>query len=153
MDRLSQEADILKRVLSGSPEQTRRFASEFAADLNAGAVLALHGDLGSGKTCFVQGLAIGLGVQEVVNSPSYLILHEYRGRIDLNHIDLYRIRDVAELLSLGFEEYLDDPAVLAIEWPELALELLPPEALHIHFNCGERENEREIVVGKGSVRC
>jgi len=149
MDRVSQETDILMRELSGSAEETRRIAADFAADLERGSVLALHGDLGSGKTCFVQGIALGLGVEEVVNSPTYLILHEYRGRIDLNHMDLYRMRDLSEVLAFGFEEYLEAEAVLAIEWPELALELLPAQTFHIHLDCGERENERSIVVRRG----
>lgn len=149
MDRVSKEADILISELSGSAEETRRIASDFAADLERGSVLALHGDLGSGKTCFVQGLALGLGVEEVVNSPTYLILHEYRGRIDLNHMDLYRMHDLAEVLAFGFEEYLEAAAVLAIEWPELALGMLPPQTFHIQLECGERENERSIVVRRG----
>lgn len=139
----------MKILTSESPAQTHAIAARLADGLQPGAVLALHGDLGSGKTCFVQGLAQALGVAEIVSSPTYLILHEYRGRIDLNHMDLYRLESEAEVLSFGFEEYLERDAVLAIEWPEAAAGLLPENTIHVHFECGANEDRREIRIEGG----
>jgi tRNA threonylcarbamoyladenosine biosynthesis protein TsaE len=137
---------------SDSPADTHAVAARLAAELEPGAVLALHGELGSGKTCFVQGLARALGVAEIVSSPSYLILHEYHGRLDLNHMDLYRLDSEAEVLAFGFEEYLEANAVLAIEWPEVADRLLPEDTIHIHFECGEDEQRRAIRI-EGARPC
>src|ERR1035437_1534068 len=97
----------VRKIISCSPEETQALASALAAELKSGAVLALHGELGSGKTCFVQGLARALGVRQPVTSPTFTIVNEYRGRCPLVHMDLYRIGDPDELLSIDFENYLD----------------------------------------------
>lgn len=121
-------------VISHSSEQTLRFGARLASLLEAGDVLALVGDLGSGKTVFVQGLAKGLGVQEQVHSPTFIIANEYRsGRLPLFHVDAYRIRSVEEALGFGLEDYLNDYGVTAIEWADRILSALPDEHLLVEF--------------------
>ena len=107
-----------QKVISNSPEETQALAASLAVELKSGAVLALHGELGSGKTCFVQGLARALGVRQPVTSPTFTIVNEYRGRCPLVHMDLYRIGDPDELLSLDFENYLNAEGITVIEWAE-----------------------------------
>ncbi len=136
-----------------SAEETQRFARRFARDLLPGTVLALHGDLGVGKTCFVQGLAEGLGVEGIVSSPSYIIINEYRGKMPLYHVDFYRLASVDEVLELGFTEILECKGVVAVEWPELAETLLPAGAIHLYFECGEVPDMRSIRVEREGATC
>lgn len=105
----------------------RQFGVEFAARLRPGDVVLLHGDLGAGKTTFTQGVAEGLGVQGVVQSPTFDLVREHEGReMRLYHLDLYRLDDPDELENIGYETYLDPPdGVSLIEWPERAGDWLP----------------------------
>ena len=135
-----------RTIVTRSPDGTRDYAAELAASLPAGTVLALTGDLGSGKTCFVQGLAAGLGVTAAVTSPTFTLINEYRGQLPLYHIDLYRIQDPDELLSLDLEHYLEPDGVTAIEWAERAGDLLPGTAVHIHFEALAEPDHRQITV-------
>lgn len=114
-----------------SEEQTRQVASDLAADLPADTVVLLFGDLGAGKTAFVRGLAEGLGIDPAqVTSPTFTLVHEYRGgRLPLVHVDLYRL-DRADLDEIGLDADLATQGVLAIEWAE-RLERWPPDALRI----------------------
>jgi tRNA threonylcarbamoyladenosine biosynthesis protein TsaE len=134
-----------ERVVSHSPAQTRTLARAVAARLAPRAVLALHGELGSGKTCFVQGLARALGVDRAVTSPTFTLIHEYRGSRPLVHIDLYRIRNEDEALELGFEDYVERDALVVIEWAERAAGLLPAGTLHLFFEVGAAAHERLIT--------
>ncbi|HLU34692.1 MAG TPA: tRNA (adenosine(37)-N6)-threonylcarbamoyltransferase complex ATPase subunit type 1 TsaE [Thermomicrobiales bacterium] len=111
----------------GSPEEMQRLGEMIAAGLGVGDVLMLHGDLGAGKTTLTQGIAAGLGVREPVQSPTFTLVREHRGReLTLYHLDLYRLVDPDELESLGYEVYLDPPdGVSVIEWPERAGDWLP----------------------------
>jgi tRNA threonylcarbamoyladenosine biosynthesis protein TsaE len=107
---------------------------ELAAGLVAGSVLALVGGLGAGKTRFVKGLARGLGFPEEVTSPTFSLVHEYRGgRLPLFHFDLYRLKDQQELLGIGWDEFLDEPGVVVAEWADLFPELLPSAARWLQF--------------------
>ena len=134
------------RIVSDSPAATRRLAGEVAARLRPGAVLALHGELGSGKTCFVQGLAAALGVREPVLSPTFALAGEYRGTLALHHLDLYRLRGPADALGIGIEDYLHGDGITAIEWAERAAPLLPPSTIHVQFAHGSSDRERIIEV-------
>ena len=124
-------------------------AAALAAELQPGAVLAFHGELGSGKTCFIQGLAAALGVEAAVSSPTYTLVNEYRGRLPLHHMDLYRVADAGEALHLGLDEYLYGDGVTAIEWPEVVAGLLPSSALHIHLRKRIGLGDREIFFRTG----
>ena len=148
-----------RTVISKSPEETQALAATLAAELStrggsasggkSGAVLALHGELGSGKTCFVQGLARALGVRQAVTSPTFTIVNEYRGRRPLIHMDLYRISDPEELLSIDFENYLDTKGIIVIEWAERAGNWLPGNTMHIYFKTGTDLNKRMITMVAG----
>ena len=135
-----------RTVISKSPEETQALAAALAVELKSGAVLALHGELGSGKTCFVQGLARALDVRQPVTSPTYTIVNEYSGRCPLVHMDLYRISDPEEMLSIDFENYLDTEGITVIEWAERAGGWLPDNTLHIYFETGPDPTVRTIRV-------
>jgi tRNA threonylcarbamoyladenosine biosynthesis protein TsaE len=110
---------IARRDLrSDSPEQTRRLGALLGALLHPADVVLLRGNLGAGKTALTQGIALGLGVADTVNSPTFTILKEYAGHLPLYHFDLYRIDQPDELLSLGFEQYFDGDGVCVVEWAE-----------------------------------
>ena len=125
-------------------------AATLAAELKSGAVLALHGELGSGKTCFVQGLARALGVGQAVTSPTFTIVNKYSGRCPLVHMDLYRISDPDELLSIDFESYLDTEGITVIEWAERSGNWLPGNTMHIYFETGPDLNMRIITMPAGA---
>lgn len=137
--------------ISTGPAETRAFARQMAAQLGPGAVLALHGDLGAGKTCFVQGLAAGLDVQQPVSSPTYTLVNEYRGRLPLYHVDLYRLHSVDEALDMGLDDYLDGTGITAIEWPERAATALPARTRHIRFTHGQTPTDRVIRLERRSA--
>ena len=103
--------------------------------------MGLVGPLGAGKTCFVQGLARGLGVTGYVRSPTFILIHEYAGPVPLYHVDLYRV-DPADLDGLGLEEILEGGGVTAIEWADRAAGALPAEQLSVEFAFGEKESDR-----------
>ena len=133
------------RRVSSNPEETRLIGSEFVRNAPAGTVLSLIGDLGAGKTEFVKGLALGLGFDGEVTSPTFTILHEYRGgRLPLFHMDFYRLREQRELDEIGFDEYLRAGGICAIEWGDKFPNRLPPDSTKIFFSirAGDR---REIV--------
>jgi len=135
----------MKKTTSNSPAETRALAVEIARTLKAGSVIALHGQLGAGKTCFVQGLAEAFDCYNVT-SPTYTLVNEYRGTMPIFHIDLYRIGSAQEALGFGLDEYLHGEGITVIEWAERASELLPDTTLHIHIDPGKDENERFISV-------
>ena len=102
-----------------------------AAELRAGSVIALHGELGSGKTTFVKGLAAALGVPDLVTSPSFSLVNEYEGRVQLFHVDLYRLQGPQEVELLDLETILAAGGITVIEWAERGEDLLPESTLHI----------------------
>ena len=110
---------------SNSYEETQKFAEKFSKTLKAGDVLCMYGDLGVGKTAFVQGLAKGLGIDVPITSPTFTIVNEYSGRLPLYHFDVYRIGDIEEMDEVGFEEYVMGDGVSLIEWANLIEEILP----------------------------
>lgn len=136
--------------------KTVKFTSRCPADTQAAAarllqriptrtgVLALHGRMGAGKTCFVQGLAAALGIRRPVTSPTFTIVNEYAAEPRLVHIDLYRISDPEETFAFGLEEYFDGRSLVAIEWAERAGDLLPPGTVNLHFSAPELAGARTI---------
>ena len=133
-------------LLSKSPEETFRIGRTLADGLEAGDVVALTGELGTGKTCLTQGIANGLGVPEtyVVTSPTFTLINEYPGRkMDLYHLDVYRLTGCADLAEMGYDEYLSGRGVMVIEWAEKVLEAVPVDALFVVMTYLE-ENVRKI---------
>ncbi|MGZ0050983.1 tRNA (adenosine(37)-N6)-threonylcarbamoyltransferase complex ATPase subunit type 1 TsaE [Brevibacillus gelatini] len=110
-------------------EETQRFAEQLATSLLPGDLLALEGDLGAGKTTFTQGLARGLGIRQVVNSPTFTIIKEYQGRLPLYHMDVYRVGDDPD--SLGLDDYFFGEGVCVVEWASLLADYLPEDRLTV----------------------
>ncbi len=133
-------------LTSRSPQETAAFAAEVLARLVPGAVLALHGDLGSGKTCFVRGLAAALHLTVPVTSPTFTLIHEYPSDPPLYHMDLYRINGPDALDALGLDDYLDGGGITVIEWADRAGPLLPARTIHIHFQIEQNPETRTITV-------
>ena len=121
-------------VATATAEETRSLAAELGASLPAESVLALHGDLGVGKTTFVQGLARGLGVPGSVTSPTFNIFTLHRGKTNLLHLDAYRLESAREVESLLLEDFMEPPWCLAVEWPEKVADWLPARALHLDLS-------------------
>ena len=137
-------------ALSRSPEETERLGAEFAQQLKPGDVIALTGEIGSGKTTFVRGLAQGLGVPaSSIASPSFVLIREYRGRIPLYHADLFRLEGIPETVNVGLEEYYDGGGVTVIEWANKIPALLPEEYLEICFEVPDRETRRLTLIPHG----
>ncbi|GAE37270.1 tRNA (adenosine(37)-N6)-threonylcarbamoyltransferase complex ATPase subunit type 1 TsaE [Halalkalibacter akibai] len=132
-----------------SPEETMKLASALAGLVQKGDVITLEGDLGAGKTSFTKGFAQGLGVKRVVNSPTFTIIKEYKGRIPLYHMDVYRMEDEDE--ELGLEEYFYGEGVSVVEWPSMIASQLPEDRLVISlFHVGE--TNREIKMHSTGLR-
>ncbi|MGN1333644.1 MAG: tRNA (adenosine(37)-N6)-threonylcarbamoyltransferase complex ATPase subunit type 1 TsaE [Anaerovoracaceae bacterium] len=134
----------IKRTLEiKNEEETRRFGLSLADGLAPGDVVALIGDLGTGKTALTRYIAEGLGIKARVNSPTFTIVKEYRqGRIPLYHFDVYRISDPEELFNIGAEEYLYGDGVCVVEWADLIEEILPESTRYIYIEYGDKEGER-----------
>ena len=133
--------------VSHSYEETTRFAEKFAKTLSPNDLILLEGDLGAGKTCFVNGLLSGLGFSQGGCSPTFTLVNEYPTNPPINHFDLYRITSEDELFEMGFMEYLDSGRVNIVEWPQIAsdiLEKLPKIRILIQHT--ENENERIITI-------
>jgi tRNA threonylcarbamoyladenosine biosynthesis protein TsaE len=123
--------------VSRSEEQTRRLGARLGRLLQAGDLICLEGPLGSGKTCFAQGIGIGMGVKEPITSSSFVLIGEYKAPngLTLYHIDFYRLQNpVEEALAIGIEEKFYGDGVCVIEWADRAKEIIPPERLWITFN-------------------
>ena len=118
------------RLKSRSEAETRLLGEKLAFHLIPGSIVLLTGDLGAGKTILTKGLAAGLGVKEVVTSPSFTLMQRYQGRLVLYHFDLYRVEDPEELLELGMEEFLYGEGVSVVEWCE-RMDQLPPQYLQV----------------------
>jgi len=131
------------RFVSHSAAATQAFARRLGQNCPDGMLLLLAGDLGSGKTCFVQGLAEGLGVvgDEPVSSPTYALMNHYHGRVDLFHFDLYRLGNADELAELGFDEIFAGAGVKAVEWPGV-LDVPGDDGVRINFAYGESDEQR-----------
>ena len=111
-------------------------------------MVALHGDLGVGKTVFVKGMASGLGIKEHILSPTFTLLRQYQG---LNHFDVYRIGDISELEEIGFDELIAGEALTIIEWAELVAEALPENVTNVTILRGEADNDRIIKIDDGKT--
>ncbi len=130
-----------------SIEETWRVAAEVAEHLTPGTVIALTGDLGAGKTTFMQGIGFACGVKRPITSPTFTLCQEYQTpKFKLVHMDLYRLNGPDDLLTIGFPEHLESGAVVAVEWPERGGALIPPNALHITLTLSDDADMRTIQI-------
>lgn len=130
-----------------SEKETEQLGERIGRAAVPGMVVALIGDLGTGKTTLTKSIARGLGVTEIVTSPTFNIIREYKsGRIPLYHFDVYRIADPDEMFELGYEEYFYGDGICVVEWADIIEELLPEDAVVIHIDRGASEEEREYTI-------
>lgn len=121
------------RARTSTAEDTRELAAALAELARPSDLLVLVGDLGAGKTAFTQGFGRGLGIDEQITSPTFALVRSYTGRLDLYHLDVYRLDQVAEALDLGLSELLDDGSVTIIEWGDRVAPVLPHDYLEVHL--------------------
>jgi tRNA threonylcarbamoyladenosine biosynthesis protein TsaE len=134
----------MKRV-SRSAEETQALGERLGSRLGKGDVVACIGALGAGKTCFLQGLARGLGVTADVTSPTFVLVNQYTGRVPVFHVDAYRTGSLTELVDLGLEEMLHGEGVTIVEWADKLLSLLPPRTITVTIT-GLGDEAREIEI-------
>ena len=130
---------------TNSPYETETAGYELAGGLSARDVVALYGELGSGKTCFVRGIAKGLNVAQPVKSPSFSIINEYDGAVPLYHIDFYRLTSPGEIENTGWTEYMSLNGVVIIEWAERVRNMLPGKRIDVYFEILDK-NSRSLKV-------
>ena len=141
-----------ERRTTTSAEETIAFARTFGQRLRRGDVVTLFGNLGSGKTQFVKGVCQAFNTRTPATSPSFVILNRYNGtdggsgELLLYHVDLYRVKSLAEIYDLGYEEFLRGDGICLIEWAETLGELLPEQRYDVRFCFGAEENERHIEI-------
>lgn len=133
----------MRTITLKNEEETKAFGVQLGRNAARGDIIALIGDLGTGKTALTKYIAKGLGIEETVTSPTFTIVQEYHsGKLPLYHFDVYRIGDPDEMFELGYEEYFFGDGVCVIEWADLIEDLIPPEAKTILIEYGEKEGER-----------
>jgi len=138
---------VLKQIISNSEEETKNAGRWLGRLLKPGDVICLVGELGTGKTAFTKGIAEALGIQEIITSPTFTIVNEYKGGSKLHHFDVYRVNDPDELYNIGFEEYVYSDAVVVIEWADLISDIIPDERIWITFSRdAQGENRRNIII-------
>lgn len=123
-------------IITKNETETINLGVQIASSLKCGDIIALYGDLGSGKTRLVKGICMGLDVKQMVNSPTFIIVNEYSSQKfhNIYHFDLYRMKTEDEVLAMGFEDYLNNESIVLIEWPEHIERLLPLETIKIHIS-------------------
>ena len=143
---------VLGKHRTGSEAETRRLAADMARELRRGDLVALFGELGTGKTQFVKGVCEEFHVGSHVSSPTFVILNRYEGRdregreLLVYHLDLYRIALIEEIFDLGYEEFLNGDGVCLVEWGERLAGLLPGRRFDVRLSYGGAENERVIEI-------
>lgn len=125
-------------------EETQALGASLAELARPGDLVVLAGDLGAGKTAFAQGFGRGLGVEDLITSPTFTLARSYRGRIVLHHLDVYRVENLVEVLDLDLPELLDDAAVVLIEWGDAIAAALPADYLEIRLFLGDADDERRL---------
>ena len=132
-------------------QQTYEFGQQIGREAQPGSVYCLVGNLGTGKTIMAKGLAVGLGIEEDIVSPTFTIVQEYQGRLPFYHFDIYRIMDEDELFEIGWDEYVNGNGVCLVEWADQVPEAIPPEAiwLTIEKDLSKGVAYRKITVSEG----
>ncbi len=140
--------NMIRTKICENLNDTYSFAENLAQELQAGDVIALYGNLGAGKTAFVQGIAIGLGYSEPVTSPTYSLWQIYEGgRLTIHHFDLYRLDTVEQVYAIGFYDAVDSDGVTLIEWPERLGDELPVPRINVYINRIDEEKRSICVEG------
>ncbi len=140
---------MISTFISSSEDETIQKGKDFSSQLISGDIVELIGDLGTGKTHFVKGVSLGIGVKKSAISPTFTIVNEYNsGRIPIYHIDCYRLLNSKELLEIGIEDYFFGEGVCVIEWGNKIEEFLPLPRYQCGFTYGEKVNERIIEITK-----
>ncbi|NLY71682.1 MAG: tRNA (adenosine(37)-N6)-threonylcarbamoyltransferase complex ATPase subunit type 1 TsaE [Clostridiales bacterium] len=138
---------MVEKFISKNEKQTEELGLRRAEGLKADTVIALIGDLGSGKTALTKAIAKGLGIEQQVTSPTFTIIQEYSGgRLPLYHFDVYRLEDEEDMYELGYEEYFYGDGVCVIEWADQIKGLLPKNTIYINIYYGSHENERIYTI-------
>ena len=133
----------MRNVIIRDETETKKFAIDVAQTLKKGDVIALVGDLGTGKTTLSMYIAEALGITETITSPTFTIVQEYHsGRLPLYHFDVYRVDDIEEMYRIGYEEYFYGEGVCIVEWADIVEEIIPEDAKVIFIEYGEDEGER-----------
>lgn len=142
-----------QEIRSYSAEETFAFGQAVGELLFPGALVAFSGDLGAGKTCCVQGIAMGLGVEDrsMITSPTFTLIQEYQGRLPIYHFDVYRLTHEEEMYDLGYEEYFYGDGVTLVEWAERVEAFLPQDCLNIHLHI-ETDLSRTLRLRSASDR-
>ncbi|HLM62996.1 MAG TPA: tRNA (adenosine(37)-N6)-threonylcarbamoyltransferase complex ATPase subunit type 1 TsaE [Acidimicrobiales bacterium] len=133
-------------VRTASVDETRALAAALSAIARPGDLVLLAGDLGAGKTAFVQGFGAGLGVEERITSPTFTLAQQYEGRLRVHHLDVYRLDQLSEVVELGLAELLDDGGVVLIEWGDAILPALPNDYLEVRLTFGEGDDDRSVAL-------
>ena len=136
-------------IITKSPEETKNLGKEVSKLTKPGDLLAFYGELGVGKTCFIQGISQGLKVKDYVTSPSFTIINEYQGKIPIYHFDLFRLDNAEEILELGYKEYFYGEGLTVIEWAEKIEQLLPKEHLEIEIKFKDRYQRTISFISQG----
>ncbi len=142
-------ADNSLVINSAGPFETQKIGRIIGWLAEPGDIVLLAGALGAGKTCLTQGIAAGLGIDENPVSPTFVLMRQYRGRLPLYHVDLYRL-EFAEIADLGLDEYLNGDGVCAVEWAEKAMAMMPFEHLRIELEYLEGQNRRVTLLPCGA---
>ncbi len=140
---------MLMELRSGTADDTRAVGEAFAELLRPRDAVILTGELGAGKTTLVQGIARGLGVTDQVVSPTFTLVREYRGRLEIAHVDVYRLERIQDVMDLGLEELGDGEAVLLVEWGDAVEEILPADHLTIELTGREDDEARRLMFTPG----
>ena len=133
-------------IRSSSREETINAGLKLGRLLKKGDIVCLNGELGSGKTVFVAGIAAALGVGGYITSPTFTIINEYKARIPLYHFDAYRIANPEEMYELGFEEYIDGNGIVVIEWADLIRDVLPDEYISVDISRDKEGSENNRII-------
>jgi len=135
-------------IITSSESDTIREGEKLGRSLARGAVVALYGGLGAGKTAFARGLAAGLGIDEAVSSPTFTIVNEYPGKIPLFHFDMYRLESESELFDIGWDDYLERGGVCAVEWSEKVPGAFPHDVITVNIEIIS-DDKRRIEMREG----
>lgn len=138
----------MKEYITHNEEETFLLGIDFSKEIIKGDVVALYGDLGSGKTQLIKGICKGLGVIEEVTSPTFTLMCVYEAKYKIFHFDFYRLSSDSEIYDLGIDDFIFSDSVSLIEWAEKAQRFLPSKRIDIFFDFGNNDNERIIKISR-----